>query len=126
MRRRRIVAGLTAGAFLVLSSATHSLLGWKVQRAGLEAVHAPADLVMGLGLGWSFAGLAMLTFGAIVVLLLAQAFRGRLVTLRPVLIIGLAYTLYGIWALTASGLDPFFLIFLVPGLLLLVAAWGQP
>jgi hypothetical protein len=115
-----------AGALLVLSSAAHSLLGWRVQRAALEAARAPADLILGLGFGWQFAGLAMLTFGVIVLLSFTQVLRRRPVSLRPVLAIGVAYTVYGGWALTASGLDPFFLVFLVPGLLLLLAGRGHP
>ena len=126
MQRWRTVAGVIAGVMLVLSSALHSLLGWTVQRTGLESIKAPADLIMGLGFGWHFAGVAMLAFGVIVLMSIAQAARARPVSLRPVLVIGIAYTLYGAWALTASGLEPFFLVFLIPGLLLLAAAWGQP
>jgi hypothetical protein len=126
MQRWRTVAGVIAGTMLVLSSALHSLLGWTVQRAALEAVKAPPDLVVGLGFGWHFAGAAMLSFGVIVLMSIARAARARPVSLRPVLVIGIAYTLYGAWALTASGLEPHFLVFLLPGLLLLAAAWGQP
>jgi len=126
MSRWRTVLGLIAGALLILSSAAHSLLGWRVQLAGLEAVKAPADLILGLGLGWQFAGVAMLAFGVIVVMLVVAAGRGRPVSLRPVLVIGLAYTVYGIWAMIASGLEPFFLVFVVPGVLLLAAAVGRP
>ena len=72
MSRWRTVAGLIAGVLLILSSAAHSLLGWKVQRAGLEAARAPADLI----LGWHFAGVAMLTFGVIAIVLAAAAGRG--------------------------------------------------
>ena len=57
---------------------------------------------------------------------LVAAGRGRPVSLRPVLVIGLAYTVYGIWVVIASGLDPFFLVFVVPGVLLLAAAVGRP
>ena len=76
MSRWRTVAGLIAGVLLILSSAAHSLLGWKVQRAGLEAARALADLILGLGLGWHFAGVAMLTFGVIAIVLAAAAGRG--------------------------------------------------
>lgn len=125
MSRWRTVAGLIAGVLLILSSAAHSLLGWKVQRAGLEAARAPADLILGLGLGWHFAGVAMLTFGVIAIVL-AAAGRGRPVSLRPMLMIGVAYVGYGSWAMIASGLEPFFLVFILPGVLLLAAAWGRP
>ncbi|MGH7514296.1 MAG: hypothetical protein ACREOQ_15385 [Gemmatimonadales bacterium] len=126
MSRWRTVVGLMAGFLILLSSAAHSLVGWKVQRAGLEAARAPADLILGLGFGWQFAGVAMLTFGVIVLLTFVQVLRRQPVSLRPVVAIGVAYTVYGVWSLTASGLDPFFLVFLVPGLLLLLAAQGHP
>jgi hypothetical protein len=125
MQRWRTVVGVLAAALLLLSSAAHSLLGWSVQRASLEAVKAPPELIMNLGFGWHFAGVAMLTFGLVVLMLIVQAARGRPVSLRPVLLIGVAYTVFGAWALTASGLEPFFLVFLVPGVLLLAAASGH-
>jgi hypothetical protein len=101
------------------------LVGWRVQRTALEAARAPADLILGLGLGWHFAGVAMLAFGVIVIMLIAAAGRGQPVSLRPVLVIGLGYTGFGIWALVASGFEPFFLTFVLPGVLLLAAAWGR-
>jgi hypothetical protein len=50
----------------------------------------------------------------------------RPVSLRPVLLIAIAYLVFGTWSLTVSSLDPFFLAFLVPGILLLVGAWSRP
>jgi hypothetical protein len=45
------------------------------------------------------------------------------VSFRPVGFIALVYMLFGLWALRASNLDPFFLVFVVPGLLLAAASW---
>ncbi len=125
MQRGRLVLGLIAGVLLLASSAAHSLLGWPQLRHGLTEANAPADLIVGLSLGWHFAGVAMLVFGVIVVLLFADALRRQAVSLRPALLIGLAYLVFGTWALTASNLDPYFLVFIVPGVLLLLAAWGH-
>ena len=43
----------------------------------------------------------------------------------PPAVIGVAYLALGAWALLAIELNPFFLVFIVPGLLLVVAATGK-
>jgi hypothetical protein len=123
MNRLRIALGLLAGVLLVLSSAAHSLLGWKQLGIALANTQAPPDLVTGLSIGWHFAGLAMLAFGCIVLSTFMEALRRRPVSFRPVGFIALVYIVFGIWALRVSNLDPFFLVFIVPGLLLAAASW---
>lgn len=123
MNRLRIALGLLAGVLLVLSSAAHSLLGWKQLGIALANTQAPPDLVTGLSIGWHFAGLAMLAFGCIVLSTFTEALRRRPVSFRPVGFIALVYIVFGIWALRVSNLDPFFLVFIVPGLLLAAASW---
>jgi len=124
MTRLRTFLGLAAGAILVASSAAHSLLGWPRLRGELAASDTPTDLVTGLAIGWHFAGVAMLAFGCIVLWLFVDRLRGRAADLGPALLIALVYVGFGIWALVVSGVDPFFLIFIVPGLMLLAASWG--
>jgi hypothetical protein len=126
MRRGRLVLGLIGGIIMLVTSAAHSLLGWPQLRRSLTDANTPADLIVGLSIGWHFAGLAMLVFGALTILLFADALRLRPVSLRPVLLIGLAYLVFGTWSLTVSSLDPFFLAFLLPGILLLLGAWSFP
>lgn len=121
MRQFQNLLGLLAGAILVLSSAAHSLLGWKQMQKSLAAVQAPADLVQGLEMGWLFGGVAILTFGVVALAVFANAFRGRTVSLLPTGIIALAYLAFGTWALLRTG-DPFFYIFIVPGALLGLAS----
>jgi hypothetical protein len=116
------VLGFVAGAMFVASSAAHSLLGWKGLSGELAKTAAPADLVRGLGIGWHFAGLAMLAFGCIVLLTFRDVVKGRAVSLRPALIIALAYLVFGTYALAISGLPFFVFTFLIPGLLLLFAS----
>jgi hypothetical protein len=124
MNRARSILGLVASLFLVLSSGAHSLLGWPQLRAGLEQAHAPADLVTGLALGWHFAGVAILTFGILGALTFGGILRGRAMALWPVQLIGAVYLLFGIGALVVSHFDLFFLIFVIPGVLLLAASLG--
>jgi hypothetical protein len=125
MQRGRLVLGLIAGVMILATSAAHSLLGWPRLRHALTEADTPADLIVGLSIGWHFAGLAMLVFGALTILLFADALRLRPVSLRPVLLIALAYLVFGTWSLTVSSLDPFFLAFLLPGILLLVGTWRR-
>ncbi len=124
MDRLRIVLGLLGGAIIAASSAAHSFLGWAAMRSELAKLQASPDLVAALRAGWQFAGLAILVFGAITIALFAQRLRGRMVSLVPAMIIAVAYTAYGLWALVANDMNPFFLIFIVPGLMLILAAWG--
>ena len=123
MIRWRILLGFVAGAMLIASSAAHSLLGWRQLRASLAKSEAPPDLVMGLSVGWHFAGVAMLAFGCIILSIFADLLRRRSVSVRPALLIALLYVAFGIWALIVSNNDPFFYVFIVPGFLLAVAAW---
>ena len=123
MNRLRVPIGLIAGVLLVLSSAAHSLLGWKSRGAALTSAGAPADLITGLSIGWHFAGVAMLVFGCIVIGTFVDVMRGRTVSHRPVALIGAAYLLFGVWALGVSSLNPFFLVFIIPGILLAIVSW---
>jgi hypothetical protein len=126
MERGRLVLGLIAGVVILVTSAVHSLIGWPQLRRALTAADTPADLIVALSIGWHFAGLAMLVFGAMAILLFADALRGRPVSLRPVVLIAIAYLVFGTWSLTVSSLDPSFLAFFVSGILLLVGAWSRP
>jgi hypothetical protein len=123
MSRPRIALGIFVGALIVASSLAHSLLGWRDFGARLVATQAPDDLITGLKIGWHFAGVAMFTFGTVVIWTFENYLRGRPVSLRPAQIIGLVYLTFGLWALAVSRFDPFFFIFIVPGLTLVAVAW---
>jgi hypothetical protein len=123
MSRPRISLGIFLGAIIVASSAAHSLFGWPQLSSRLVATQAPQDLVTGLQIGWHFAGMAMFTFGAIVIWTFSNYLRSRPVSLRPAQIISLVYLAFGLWALAASRFDPFYFIFIVPGVTLVAVAW---
>jgi len=122
MSRLRYAAGLIAASWLVLSSAAHSFVGWRQLHDRLTASGAPADLAFAVQAGWQFAGVAMLCFAIIVIVMLRTRYRDPSVSAVPVHVIGMAYAAYGAWALIVSKGDLFFLIFIIPGLLLLGAA----
>ena len=122
MSRLPRVLAIIAAVILVLSSGAHSLLGWPALRARLADANVPAELVSGLGMGWHFAGVAMLVLGMLVFWLLAESRRSGASVVLPLQIIGGAYELFAIGCFALLGWDPFLLTFLVPGTLLSVAA----
>ena len=67
---------------LIVSSGAHSILGWRGIRAELAAARVPADLMLGLQLGWHFGGAAMLTMGVVLLVIYRQRLRGVAASLR--------------------------------------------
>lgn len=122
MPRWRANLVTAAGVILVLSSIAHTFLGWGDIAPRLAGVDS--DLVFGLRAGWYFAGVSMLAFGLIAITTGAEMRRSLAPSQGTLLIIGASYTVFGLWALATSGLDPFFLLFLGPGLMLLGGALG--
>lgn len=121
MSKARDVAGVIASVLILLSSAAHTLLGWKALSAELEAAHVQGNLLLGLRLGWYFGGLAMLLLGVILLALFGARLRGESRPLLPATVVAIGYLAFGAWALAVSG-DPFFTVFIVPGVLLAVAS----
>jgi hypothetical protein len=105
---------------LVLSAFAHSLAGGAQLRSELAAAAVPADLFQGVMIGWYFGGAAMFAFGLVV----GHAFLGAepAGSTVPALLIGTVYLVFGFCALALSSLDPFFLVFVVPGLLVVAAS----
>jgi len=125
MRRTRLILGFVAGVLLLLSACAHSLLGWKSLSGRLAENQIPADLIQALAIGWHFGGVSMVGFGAIVILSFARYRKDQGASLAPVTIIALTYLAFGAFALVATQFDPFFLIFIIPGLMLLAASWRK-
>ena len=111
--------GILAGALIVLSGGAHAFLGWPAIAQRLSVTNAPADLIAGLRVAWQFGGVAMLALGAIVLMTFAPAAGPR--STRFATLIGVLYVAFGGWALAATR-DAFFLIFVVPGVLLVTAS----
>jgi hypothetical protein len=118
----RIVLGFVVSAMMIASSLLHSLVGWRVLSAKLEKAQVPSGLIRSLALGWHWGGAAMFGLGCIVLFLFAQFLKDRSTSLRPALIIAVFYAAFGVWAIGTSH-DFFFLVFVIPGLLLAVASW---
>jgi hypothetical protein len=122
MPRWRANLVTAAGVILVLSSVAHTFLGWRDIAPRLAGVDP--KLVRGLEAGWYFGGISMLAFGLIAITIASEMRRGVTASLRTLLIVGASYTVFGLWALVTSGFDPFFFLFLGPGLMLLAGTIG--
>ena len=121
MQRSRDALGLLAGLMLIVSSGAHSILGWRSLRDELAAAHVPADLMLGLQIGWQFGGAAMLMLGVVFVIF-RQRLRGTNTPLLLAQAVAVTYLVFGAWALGASGGNLFFLVFLIPGAFLAMAS----
>lgn len=108
---------------LILSAAAHSLAGWPALSEELSRTNAPADLVAGLEVGWHFGGVAMLIFGLILIPVFRNRSARREASTLGALIIGGGYLVFGACALVARNFEPFFLVFLIPGAMLVFAGW---
>jgi hypothetical protein len=125
MSKLRNVLGLIVGVFLVVSAWAHSIMGWRALSAELARTNPPAELVTGLEIGWKWGGAAMLVFGVITTAIFLKRLRGEpLPTTGPALV-SVAYIGFGAWALMHSNFDPFFFIYIVPGVLLGLASTGN-
>lgn len=125
MTKLRRVVGVVVGVFQVVSAAAHSLLGGAALRTELTAARVPDDLLRGALVGWQFGGAAMLAFGLIVVHAFAGRAGGGAISMLPARVVALTYLLFGVAALAVSDFDPFFLVFVIPGLLLAWAAFPR-
>lgn len=122
MRRAPAVAAAVAAAMMLLSAFAHSVLGWRAMGDALARTNAPADLVRGLGVGWVFGGACMLAFGLTVGWTSRALWGGATPSRVPLTIIAACYLLFGVGAMAVTGGDPFYVVFLVPGLLAAYAA----
>ena len=121
MFRLKIGLGLVGSVILILSSAAHTLLGWKQLDSELARTNVPADLALGLKFGWQFGGIAMLTFGLITIFHFVDKLRGGGGYRLTVALVAAMYVCFGAWAFMTSGFNPFFFIFIVPGVLFAIA-----
>jgi hypothetical protein len=82
----------------------------------------PSDLFLGLKVAWFFSGVLMLALGIVFAEFFLKRRRGVDRGGFMPAVIGGAYLAFGIWSFVISGFDPFFFIFIVPGVLLAIAA----
>ena len=116
------IVGLIGGAILLLSAGAHSMLGWKAMSERLAQSNAPADLVQGLQVGWIYGGFVMVVLGVLCINTFAKRLRGEKASTFAPVVISVGYLAFAAWAAVATGADPFFMIFVVPAVLLAIAS----
>ncbi|HUQ88583.1 MAG TPA: hypothetical protein VM096_13555 [Vicinamibacterales bacterium] len=116
------VLGVIAGAILILSAFAHSIAGWAAMREQLAKTNAPPDLVQGLQIGWMFGGPVMVVFGILCISTFLKRLRGQPASTFAPVLIAMAYLAFGVWAAVTTGGDPFFMVFIVPAVLLAIAS----
>ncbi len=123
MTRAKIVVGCIASALLFLSAGAHSILGGQAIRAELKSANVSNDLLNGIMMGWQFGGMAMLMLSAILGRLFIRRWKGAEVSAFPAMVVGVGYVAFGLWAMLGEGFQAFYLVFIVPGLMLVFATW---
>lgn len=126
MSKLRSVLGLAAAAIVLLSSFAHSILGWRAIGGELAKTNTPVDLVTGLEIGWRWGGMAMVPFALILIATFWPRFQERPgPSMFPASMIAITYIGAGAWAFVHSNYDPFFFIFIVPGVLMALGVSGR-
>ena len=119
--RSREWIGIFGGALMMASGALHSIAGWPALQATMRETNTPRMVVDGLAVPWHFAGAGMIVFGLLVILDLRGARRGAASSPPMSRVIGGCYLAFGLAGLVAIKLDPTFAMFIIPGLLALIA-----
>jgi hypothetical protein len=122
LNRARAALGLVTSGLLLLSGGVHLALGWPAVQAELGKASAPHDLISGIMVAWQFGGTMMLALSGLMGRLFLHRWQGRDSGSFPASIVGIAYVLFGMWAMISLGFQAFFFVFIGPGLLLLIAA----
>ena len=116
------VISWTVGLLIGLGAFGHGFVGVKPVRAALAAVTLPADIREVIWIVWYFVSGCMLVSGGLILWAWFAARRSRDVLLVPI-VIALFWVVTGV-ASYAYQHNPFWLLFLMEGALLLVATLG--
>lgn len=123
MRRKLCEAlVLVAGLVILLSAYPHATAGWPSLRPALVDAGVDGDVVAALGIGWYFGSVAMAALGLTAILVFVELRRGHARARRFAVVVAAAYLAFGLTAWLTRDLNPHFLIFVVPGALLLLGA----
>jgi hypothetical protein len=114
---RRIAAALywLAAITIALGAFGHGLVGVVPVRAAIETSSLPAHIVRVLWIVWYFVSGCMLAFGALLFWAWPRLADGASSRSGAALAVGILYTVTGIASYAYSGGDPFWLLFLVQG-----------
>jgi hypothetical protein len=116
---------ILAGALLVLGAFAHAFLGWPPLRKALESHGCTLELIGAVAAGWTFGGVAMLTFGVLVICDGYRLLRGAVVSVASAPAVGAAYLAFGATAWLLRDLHPHFLLFVLTGFLVVLPCWAR-
>jgi hypothetical protein len=105
---------------ITLGAIGHGFLGVKPVRDALATVTLPADIMRVLWIVWYWVSGTMVVFGVLLFWAWPALKAGSSSRSAPPIIIGVLYVIAGAVCYTYTGRDPFWLLFLVQGILLLV------
>jgi len=123
IRIAAFVAYWLAAVTIALGSIGHGFLGVKPVRAALAAVALPPDILRVLWIVWYCTSLSMVAFGALLFWAWPALKAGSRSRSAVPLIIGTLYAIEGIACFVYTGGHPFWLLFLVQGVLILGSTW---
>lgn len=121
----RTILGLLASGLLLLSAGAHAVLGWPAVRKELTAAKLSPDLITGIMVAWQFGGMTMFVLGGLLGEQFLRRWKGLSTSPFPAFLVGGAYVLFGMSAMVWLGFQVFYLVFIVPGIMLLFAGWAR-
>ena len=104
-----------AAVTITLGAYGHAFVGVRPVRAAIEASTLPPDIVRVLWIVWYFVSGCMIAFGALLFWAWPGLRRGSPSRSAVALLVGSFYAITGITAYGYSGGEPFWLLFLVQG-----------
>jgi hypothetical protein len=108
-----------AAVTITLGAYGHGFLGIKPVEAAITATMLPPDIVRVIWIVWYFVSGCMVTFGALLFWVWPAIKIGSSSRSAVALIVGVFYTVTGISCFVYSGRDPFWLLFLVQGVIVI-------
>ena len=108
---------------ITLGSIGHGFFGVKPVEAALDAVTLPLDIMRVLWIVWYWVSGTMVMFGLLLFWAWPALKAGSFSRSAPPLIIGVFYLTSGIVCFLYTRGDPFWLLFLTQGVLLLGSTW---
>ena len=108
---------------ITLGSIGHGFLGVKPVRSALDAVTLPPDIMRVLWIVWYWVSGTMVIFGLLLFWAWPALKTGSSSRSAPPVVIGVSYAIVGIVCFLYTERDPFWLLFLTQGVLLLGSTW---
>jgi hypothetical protein len=117
------VAYWLSAVTITLGSIGHGFFGVKPVRTALDAVTLPPEIMRVLWIVWYWVSGTMVIFGLLLFWAWPALKAGSSSRSAPPLIIGVSYMITGIVCFLYTNRDPFWLVFLTQGVVILGSMW---